>query len=154
MFKTRHALLLPGGRFLCPRLYRGECAKQPRDMNRSRPQPRHVRDREQPECSPQSRLIRVREQSAIAVSPRQHAGTQSVDFHDQATVLTVRDLALATGIDTPGPDSVAAKNSPPACVIREFEPAEHCPRHCIPITILPPVHFRVHIRNISVNALI
>ena len=122
-------------------------------MNYSRPHTRQIREREQAESSPQSRLIRVREQSAFVDSPRQQARQQSVRSRDQGTVSTVRELTVATDTGTPraGHDSelVVATTSPLTGSGRESEPAANCPRHRIAVAIAPTIRFSVHIRIIS-----
>ena len=114
-----------------------------------------VREREQAEGSPQSRLIRIREQSASASSPRQQARPQSVRIRDEGTVSTVRDTAAATDADTPQTDrdselSVATA-SPLIGNGRESKQPKGCPVRRIVVATSPPTNFRVHIHIISTN---
>ncbi|MCI0748451.1 MAG: hypothetical protein L0Y58_23845 [Verrucomicrobia subdivision 3 bacterium] len=122
-------------------------------MNHARPQARQIREREQAEGSPQSRLIRVRERSASASNPRQQARQQSVRIRDEERVSTARDATAATDVDTPraGRDSelAVATTSPLTCSGRESELAANCPRHRLAVAISPTIRFPVHIRIIS-----
>ena len=69
MFKTRHALLLPGGRILRPRSGRNNRAEQPRNGTAFWPQTRHIHEPGQARYKTRTRTIRVRIQSAGAFSP-------------------------------------------------------------------------------------
>ena len=122
-------------------------------MNRSRPQSRQIREREQAEDRPQLRLIRVREQSMFASSPRQQARQQSVRSRDQGAISTVRDLAKVTDMDTPQTDRdselIAAGASPQPGIARKSAPGTNRPPHHITVAISPLTSFSVHIRTIS-----
>ena len=75
MFKTGHALLLPGGRFLSPRSGRGLDAECPRHRPACWPWPCPVRDRVQSETSPQPRLDRNQSVSVVVSGPRMSAAS-------------------------------------------------------------------------------
>jgi hypothetical protein len=122
-------------------------------MNHARPQPRQIREREHAKDRPQLRLIRVREQSTFASSPRQQTRQQSVRSSDQGAVSPVRDLTAAMDMDTPRAGHYSeladAKTSLLTGSSREPEPAAIGTRHRLVVAISPTIRFPVHIRIIS-----
>ena len=95
-FKSVQAILLSSLRVLRPRNSRGESVNQPGNMNCSRPLTRRIRELEQAQNRSQSRSIHVREQSASAFSPRQHARQQSVRVRGKGVVSTGWQMAAAS----------------------------------------------------------
>ena len=100
---------------------------------------------------PQLRLIRVREQSASASSPRQQARAQTVHIRGNNAASTVREPAAAADLDIPRtgciPELVVAAVQPQTGIGREPDQAGNCPIHRITVDILPPTSFPVHIRH-------
>lgn len=119
-------------------------------MNRSRPQTRQFREREQAQNGPQTRVIHVREQSANTTSPRAKTRQQTVRIRDQATTSTGRDRESAA--DTNRPQTVRSLAlsttviSPLTNIGREPRLAEYFPSRRIVVSIFPPVSFPVRIR--------
>ena len=152
MFKTRHALLLPGGRILRPPCGRNQGAEQARCITNSWPQTRLGRERELIQVRKQSRVVRVREQSAHAGIPRQRAGLQSVRNHDSKTDSTGSDQALA--LDARRPKTVRvrglATNRSLDCLgtVPARQRAMDCPRSRIVPDFAPAVSFSLHIQMI------
>lgn len=133
MFKTRHALPLPGGRFLRPRIGRGMGAEQLRNMNCLWPQTRPIRELRQPPSRAHKLIVRVRERSAVASNSWQQARSQAARIRDGAMAVTVREQGLAMAIrcsrairchnlSTPA-------NSAKILTIRQFQPATNSSRH-------------------------
>jgi hypothetical protein len=127
-------------------------------MNRSRPQTRQFREREQAQNWPQTRVIHVREQSANTASPRAKTRQQTVRIRDQATTSTGRDRESAA--DTNCPQTVrslalsATVISPLTNIGRELRLAEHFPSRRIVVSIFPHVSFPVRIRIVPAYDLI
>lgn len=121
-------------------------------MNRSRPQTRQFREREQATGRSQTRVIHVREQSANMASPRAQTRLQTAHFRDQATTSDGRDRESAA--DTNCPQTVRSLAlsttviSPLTNIGREPRLAEHFPSRRIVLSIFPPVSFPVRIRII------
>lgn len=121
-------------------------------MNRSRPQTRPFREREQAQNRPQTRVIHVREQSTNTTSPRAKTRQQTVRIRDQATTSTGRDRESAA--DTNRPQTVRSLAlsttviSPLTNIGREPRLAECFPSRRIVVSIFPPVSFPVRIRII------
>jgi hypothetical protein len=127
-------------------------------MNRSRPQTRQSRERKQARHRTQTRIVRVREQSMSAFSPRTVARQRTVHEHDDATALTVHEQRLATDLNCP-PKGRSREQSTAAHlsrtgIVREFGQAKKCPQGGIAIAILPPTIFPVHIRIIPAYAIV
>jgi hypothetical protein len=97
LFHT-HALPLPGGRFLCPRIGRGAGAERLRNMNCLWPLTRPFRELKQPPHRAHKRIVRVRGQSADVINSWQQARSQAARIRDGAIALTVCEPALVTGI--------------------------------------------------------
>lgn len=152
MFKTRHALLLPRGRFLSPRNGRDEGAEQPRNEMDSWPQTRQFREREQARRRTRAKTVHVHEQSATALNPRQRVGQQTVRIRVIASASTVRKQASAQS--TRYPQAVRSlelsvpMNSPQTGIALTFQQAANCPRRRIVVVIAPDVSFPVRIINI------
>ena len=158
MFKTRHALLLPGGRFLSPRKERDEGAEQPRNKMDSWPQTRRFHEHEQARYGTRTETVHVHEQSVAAFNPRQRAGQKTVRIHEPATASIVRKQASARS--TRYPQTVrklgqsASGISPLTNIRRELQRAENRPRRRIVVAMSAPISFPVHIRIIPVYDLI
>lgn len=127
-------------------------------MNLARPQTRQVRDRDPIEESPQLRLIRVREQSASAFSPRQQARERSVHIRGNDAASTGHNLAVATDMDTP---QIDRDSELPACTIASLagielgnQQAKRCPIRCIAVDILQPISFPLCIHHNSAYVLL
>jgi hypothetical protein len=127
-------------------------------MNRSRPQTRPFREREQAKNRSQTRVIHVREQSANTTSPRAKTRQLTVRIRDQATTSTGRDRESAA--DTNCPQTVRSLAlsttviSPLTNIGREPRLAEHFPSRRIVVSIFPLVSFPVRIRIIPAYDLI
>ena len=152
VFKTRHALLLPGGRILRPPCGRNQGAEQSRRISDSWPQTRLGHERELIQVRTQSRVVRVREQSAHADIPRQRAGLQSVQNHDSKTVSTGSGQALALDVRRPNTVRVrglAAKmNLVCLGTFLARQRAMDYPRSRIVADFVPAVSFPLHIQII------
>jgi hypothetical protein len=127
-------------------------------MNRSRPQTRQFREREQAQNRPPTRFSHVREQSTNGFSPRAQTRQQTVHIRAQATALTVCDQAA--GVDTNCPQAIRGLAlsttgiSPLPEVVNEPRLAKKSPCRRIVVSILPPITFPVHIRILPVYDLI
>jgi len=152
VFKTRHALLLPGGRILRPPCGRNQDAEQARRISDSWPQTRHDRERELIQVRTQPRVVRVREQSAHADIPRQRAELQSVHNRDSKTASAGSGQALA--LDARRPNTVRVRglvtNMSVACLgtFPALQRAMDCPRSRIVPDFAPAVSFPLHIHMI------
>ena len=152
VFKTRHALLLPGGRILRPPCGRNQGAERARRISDSWPQTRLGHERDLIQVRTQSRVVRFREQSAHALNPRQRAGQQSVHNRDSKTASTGSDQAMA--LDARRPNTVRvrglATNMNLVCLgtfpVRQR--AMDCPRSLIVVDFVPAVSFALHIQLI------
>lgn len=149
MFKTGHALPLVSTRFLRPRSSRGESAEQPREGCGSWPQARIIRELDSAAIRTPAQPVPAREQSMSAFSPRSQSRPRSICELDHAWASTVREPAAATGLNCPPTvrrlELCAAANSPCPETVRERGPAKSGPRHCIAVSILPPINFPVRI---------
>lgn len=158
MFNTGHALPLVATRILRPRSNRGEGTGQPREVCGSWPQTRQIRDLDSVENRTWTESFHVHELSVSALSPRQQSRSRTIHVHVQATALIVRQHASAMGADCPQTVrsrelSTTANWSRPQSV-REHGLAKSCPRRCIAVFMLPPVHFPVYVRIIPSHVLI
>ena len=142
MFRTGQALPLVFTRFLRPRISRGEHLKRPRDIHRSWPEARQIRELEQSSIRMETHIIRVREQSLCALSPRPQSRSQigrirehiaASPFREQALpadtncVQTVRSLELST-----------SANWSWTRPLREHRLARNCPRRRILVSTSSP----------------
>ena len=127
-------------------------------MNRSRPQPRQIREREQSRNKAQMRIVRVREQSMSAFSPRTGARQRTVHEHGDATALTVREQSLAADLNCPPTGRSREQSTSPHLsrtgIARELGQARKSPQGRIAIAISPPTTFPVHIRIIPAYAIV
>src|SRR4030095_2507680 len=127
-------------------------------MNRSQPQTRQLREREQAQGRPRTPIIHVRVQSTNAFSPRAKARQQTVRIRDHSSASTVCDQASAA--DTNGSHAVrslaqsTSAISPLTHTHRESRLAMNCPNRPIVVSISPPTSFPVHIRIIRAYAFI
>ena len=152
MFKTGHALPLVDTRFLRPRSSRGESADCPREVCGSWPRTRQIRDLESDGDRTRTGILHVPEQSVSAFSPRQQSRPRTIHVRAQATALIVREQAAAMDADCPQTVrsrelSTSANWLRPQSV-RERGLAKSCPRRCIAVSVLPPIHFPIHVRII------
>ena len=127
-------------------------------MNRSRPQTRQIREREQARHRAQTRIVRVREQSTSAFSPRTGARQRTVHEHCDALALTVREQRLAMDVNSP-PTGRSREQStyahlPRTGIVRALGQANKNPQGRIAIAISPPTIFPVHIRIIPAYAIV
>jgi hypothetical protein len=127
-------------------------------MNRSRPQTRQFREREQAQGRTRTPIIRVRELSTNAFSPGAKTRQQSVRIRNQAAASPVCDQASAT--DTNSPQAVrslalsASAISPLTNIDRESRLAMNFPSRRIVVSIFPSISFSIYIRIIPAYALI
>jgi len=158
MFKTGHALLLPGGRFSSPRTSRGECAERPRDISNSWPQTRQFHEHGQGQCRTWTRIIRVHGQSTSVFCPQPRVRKQPVHIREFSTAFTGRNRGLAADKQCPQsvhrPGLSAPANLPQTGTGCVFQQATNRPRHRIAVSILPPTSFPVHIQIIPAYVLI
>ena len=158
MFRTGHALLLPGGRFLHPRISRGESAEQPRIIGNSWPQTWLFDEHGQAKCRTWTQIIRVREQSTSAFRSRQQAWQQIVHIRELSTAFTGRNRGLAADIQCPQSvrrhELSTPVSLPQTGIGLVFQQATNRPRHRIAVSILPPTSFPVHIQIIPAYVLI
>jgi len=154
MFKTGHALLLPGGRFLSPRTGRDKGVEPPRTITNSWPQTRRFHEHEQARYRTRIETARVHEQSAPAFNSRQRAGQQTARIHELTSASIVRKLASARSTRFPqtvrGLELSASTASSQFGIFHDDIQAEDRLRHRIAVSISVPVSFPVHIQNIPV----
>ena len=158
MFKTGHALPLVDTRFLRPRSSRGESAECPGEVCGLWPRTRQIRDLDSGVDRPQTGILHVPEQSVSAFSPRQQSCPRTIHVRAQATASIVRGQAAAVDADCPQTvrsreQSTSASWSRPQSV-HAHGLAKSCPLRCIAVSILPPIHFLVHVRIIQSHLLI
>ena len=150
MFKTGHALPLNFVRILRPRSSRGVSAECPRDGCGSWPRTRQIHDRDSVENRTRTQTIHVHELSVSAFSPRQPSCPRTIHVRAQATASIVREQAAAADADCPqtvrsrGLSTTA--NSSRTQSFRELGPVTRCPRHRLTVSILPLIHFPIHIQ--------
>lgn len=154
MFKSGQALPLPGGRFSCPRIGRGEGREGHRDMYRSWPQTRHSHGLDPAQCRTRTQTVRVREQSSTASCPRQQSHSQTVRNHELAMATIVRKQAAAAFRECPqtgrNPELSTLANWPRTRFVRNRRPAMNYPRRSIALSAWASVHFPVQIQMIPV----
>ena len=158
MFKTGQALPLGFTRFLRPRISRDEYPKRPRDVDRSRPRTRQIRDLKQSQITMQTHIVRVREQSMSALSPCPQSRSQKGSIRELIAVSPVRGQALAADTQCPrtvhSPGLARSATSSRTGILREPRLARNCPRRRILVSIWSPSRFQVRIRIISSYVLI
>ena len=103
MFKTGHALLLPGGRFPCPRSGGVENAEWSRDRAGSWPQTRHSRVLDSDVNWPRPHTMRACGQSMSPFNPRQQACQRMFRDLDKSLSLSVREQAFASDANYSSP---------------------------------------------------
>lgn len=155
MFKTGHALPLGDTRFLRPRSSRGESADCPRKVCGSWPRTQQIRDLDSGGDRPRTGIFHVHELSVSAFSPCPQSRPRTIRVHAQATASIVREQAAAVDADCPQTVrshelSTTGNWSRPQSV-HAHGLAKSCPRHCITVSILPPIHFLIHVRIIPTN---
>lgn len=96
MFKTGHALLLPGGRLLRPRSHRGGSAECPRGGAGSWPVTRSIRDCNSAVNQTRTQTLRGCRQSLSSFNPRQQARPRMFRVLDESTSLSVPEQAAPT----------------------------------------------------------
>ena len=139
-FKTGHALLLPGGRFLNPRMGRETGAKQSRMIKDSWPQTRLGHERRLVWSRAQPRILHLHEQSSTTFIPHQRMRRQSVRSRDLESVLTRYKQTLASDI-----------NSPRTVCIRELTTSIN-PAWLAPFPVLQPATSRSRSRIVPTYA--
>ena len=158
MFKTGQALPLVLTRFLRPRISRGEYPNRPRDIDRSWPRTRQIRDQEQSQITMHTHTIRVREQSMSALSPRPQSRSQTGSIREPIAASSVREQASAVDTHCPrtvhNPGLATSANSSRTGILREPGLERNCPRRRILVSTQSPTRFQVHIRIIPFYVLI
>lgn len=133
MFKTRHALPLPGGRFLRPRIVRGAGAERLRNIYCSRPQTRLISELKQPSRRAHQRINRARERSLSAISSSQQERPQAARIRDDATAATVLKLGVTAAIKCRPAirrhDLSTPANPPKILTVRKIKLARNSSRH-------------------------
>lgn len=158
IFKTGHALPLVGARLLRPRSSRGEHAEHPREVSGSWPRTRQIHDRDSVGNRTRTQTVRVREQSMSAFSPRPQSRPRTGCVLGNAATATAREPAAVT--DANCPQTVRSRelsmsaNWSRAQSFREHGLASNYPRHCIAVSILPPITFPVCIQPIPTYDLV
>lgn len=158
MFKTGHALPLVDTRFLRPRSSRGERADCPREVCGSWPRTRQIRDLDSGGDRPGTGTFHVPGQSVSAFSPRPQSRPHTIHVRAQATASIVREQA--TVMDANCPQTVHSRelsttaNRSRTQSVREQGLAKSCPRCCIAVSVLPPIHFPIYVRIIPSHDLI
>src|SRR5947207_10244864 len=145
MFNIGQALPLDLTRIPRPRISRGEDLTRSRDIDRSWPRRRQIREHEQSENRTQSQTIRLRELSMSALSPRPQARSQIVRVREHVVISTVRDQALAADTNCPQTvrslDLSTSANSSRTRILRDPPLAMNCPRCGILDSISSPARF-------------
>ena len=153
MFKTGHALLLPGGRSSSPRHGRETGAEQPRTVTGSWPQTRHFHEIEPVQDRTQPRVGHVREQSVSVFNPRQQSHPRTVRVRAQATASIVREKAMAANANCPqtvrSREQSTLVNWSRTQFVRDREPAKSDPRPRIAVSAWVSANFPVFIQIIS-----
>jgi hypothetical protein len=157
-FKTVQARPLRERRTWCPRMSRGGSADCPRNISRSWTWHRPVLGLDSAGNRTWTGTFRVRAQSTTALSPRPQSRPRIIHVRAQATAAIVREQAAAMDADCPQPVrsrelSTSANWSHPQSV-REHGVAQRCPHRRIALSILPPIHFPIHVRIIPSHDLI
>ena len=158
MFKTGHALPLRERRTWCPRMNRGGRAAFPRNISRSWTRHRPVHGLDSAGNRTRTGTFRVREQSVSAFSPRQQSCPRTIHVHAQATASIVRERATAAEVNCPqavrSHEQSTSANWSRTQFVRDRGLAKNYPHRCIAVSILPSIHFPVHVRIIPAHVLI
>ena len=158
MFNTGQALPLRQRRTWCPRMSRGEHAERPRNINYSWTWHWPVHGLDSAGNRARTRTFHVREQSATAFSPRQQSCPRTIHVQAQATASIVREQATATGVDCP--QKIRSRNQSTSAnwsrtrFVHDRGPAKNHPLRYIAVSILPPIHFQIHVQIIPAHVLI
>lgn len=158
MFKTGHALPLRERRTWCPRMNRGGRAAFPRNINRLWTRHRPVHGPDSAGNRTRTGTFRVREQSVPAFSPRQQSCPRTIHVHAQATASIVRERATAADVNCPqavrSHEQSTSANWLRTQFVRDRGLVKNYPHRCIAVSILPSIHFPVHVRIIPAHVLI
>ena len=133
MFKTGHALPLPGGRFSCPRIGRDAGAERLRNIYCSLPQTRPIRELKQPLRRAHKRIVRARERFVSGFNSWLQSRLQTARIRDDVTAATVLKPASAMAIKCPlairRHDLSTPANPPRIPTIRNLQLARNDSRH-------------------------
>jgi len=158
MFNTGQALPLRERRTWCPRMCRGGHAACPRKINRSWTWHWPVHRLDSAGDRTRTGTYHVREQSVSAFSPRQQSWPRTIHVHAQAAASIVREQATATDVDCPqtvrSHDQFTSANWSRTRFVPDRGPAKNHLRRCIAMSILPPIHFPIHVQIIPAHVLI
>ena len=152
MFKTGHALLLPGGRVSSARNGREVSAQKSHSGMASWPQTRHSHEHEQAQVRAQSRIGHVREVSATTFNPRPWTRQHTVRSRHSISALTARKQASA--LDTTSPQTVRVRELATGTIMvspetfRVSKQATNYPRSSISEAFAQTLNFPVHIKPI------
>ena len=149
MFKTGQALPLVFTRILRPRIGRGDYPRQPRDIHRSGPRTRQIREFEQSPIRTHTHTIRVREQSVSARSPRPQTRSHTGHNHELITASQVREQAFAAAKRCPqavrNREPSMSANSSQTRIVCGPQQAGDCPHWRILVSMQFPTRFPVRI---------
>ena len=158
MFNTGQALPLRERRTWCPRMSRAGHAEYPRNIGHLWTWHRPVHGLDSAGNRTRTGTFRVCEQSASAFSPRQQSYPRTIHVHAQATALIVREQATAADVNCPqtvrSREQSTSSNWSHTQFVRDCGPAKNYSRHCIPASLMPTIHFLIHIRIIPAYVLI
>jgi hypothetical protein len=153
-----HALPLPGGRFSCPRIGRGQSRGLLRDTYRSWPLTSHSRELELSADRKRKRIIPIHKQSVCAFNPRKQARLRTVRVLGDAAALTVHEPAATTTANCLQEVRSREQSMSPNCSrrqsVRELRLAKNHLRRCISVSISSPVSFPVCIQTIPIHDII
>ena len=153
MFRTGHALLLPGGRFLSPRHGCEVGAKQSRKVTGLWPQTRHSQDNKLVQDRAQPRVSHVREQSETACNPRHRSYPRTIRVLAQASASIGREEAMAAVGNRPQTirsfKQSSPANWPRTQFVRDRGPAKTDPRRRIAVSSWAFANFPVFFQTIS-----
>jgi hypothetical protein len=158
MFKTGHALPLVVTRILRPRIGRGGHAEFPRNVSHSRTWQQPIHGLDSAGNSPRAKAFHVREQSESAFNPSQQSWPRTIHVRARATALIVREQAAAA--DAKCPQTVRSRDlsiyaeQSRTQPVRKHGLAKSCPRHCIAVSVSPPVQFAIRVQIIPSHVLI
>lgn len=129
------ALPLVCTRFLRPRMSREQYPKRPRDINRSRPRTRQIRDQEQSQITMQTPTIHVREQFMSALSPCPQSRTHHSFTSPRAGISNGRTLSADSPRSRIGHVSklVTDRNSPRTATGKTLSAPTHSCFHLVVI---------------------
>lgn len=152
IFKSGHALPLPGGRFSCPRIGRGEGREGLRNMYRSWPRTRHSHRHDLAQCRTRTQTVHVREQSASASDPCQQSRSQTVREHGLATNSIIHERATVAVANFPqsgqSREQSMRANWSRTRFVRSRKPAMNHARHDIAVSAWASENFPVQIQTI------